>query len=121
MEYYAIDQKTGEPVWTIDDLGWASVGATAYHDGKIFVGTVSGWFYGIDASNGTILWKHQSKISGQGFYPPPATDDMKVYTGSHDGRYYAFHQADGSMAWSVDTSAKPDALSGGNPDSAAEQ
>ncbi len=55
MEYYAIDQKTGEPVWTIDDLGWASVGATAYHDGKIFVGTVSGWFYCIDASNGTIL------------------------------------------------------------------
>lgn len=118
MEYYAIDQKTGEPVWTIDDLGWASVGATAYHDGKIFVGTVSGWFYSIDASNGTILWKHQSKISGQGFYPPPATDDTKVYTGSHDGRYYAFHQADGSVAWSVDTSVKPDALSGGNPDSA---
>jgi len=118
MEYYAIDRKTGEPVWTIDDLGWASVGATAYHGGQIFVGTVSGWFYGIDARNGTINWKHQSKIPGQGFYPPPATDDTKVYTGSHDGRYYALNQGNGDVAWSVDTSAKPDAISGGNPDSA---
>lgn len=118
MEYYAIDQKTGEPVWTIDDLGWASVGATSYHGGKIFVGTVSGWFYGIDARNGAVLWKHKSRIANQGFYPPPATDDTKVYAGSHDGRYYALHQADGSVAWSVDTSAKPDTRSGGNPDSA---
>jgi outer membrane protein assembly factor BamB len=118
MEYYAIDQKTGEPIWTIDDLGWATVGATAYHDGKIFVGTQSGWFYGIAASDGTICWKQQSKIPRQGFHTPPATDETKVYTGAHDGRYHAFHQADGSAAWSVDTSEKPDALSGGNPDSA---
>jgi outer membrane protein assembly factor BamB len=118
MEYYAIDQKTGEPIWTINDLGWATVGSTAYHEGKIFVGTESGWFYSIDAGDGTIHWRHQSKIPRQGFQSPPATDKTKVYTGSHDGRYYALYQADGSVAWSVDTSEKPDALSGGNPDSA---
>jgi len=118
MEYYAVDQKTGEPVWRIDDLGWATVGSTAYQDGKIFVGAESGSFYCIDAADGTIHWKHQSKIPRKGFQPPPATDDTKVYTGSHDGRYYALNHADGTVAWSVDTSAKPGVLSGGNPDSA---
>lgn len=118
MEYYAIDQNTGKPIWTIDNLGWASVGATGYHNGRIFIGTVSGWLYGIDASNGTIKWRHQSSMPRKGFYPHPATDDTKVYTGSHDGRYYACNQTDGSVAWSVDTSAIPDSSSGGNPDSA---
>lgn len=118
MEYYAVDQKTGEPLWTLDDLGWATVGSTAYHDGRIFVGTESGRFYGIDAGNGEIQWRHQSRIPGKGFQPPPATDDKRVYTGSHDGRYYALNQVDGSVEWSVDTSAKPNVSSGGNPDSA---
>ncbi len=118
MEYYAIDQMTGEPVWSLEDLGWATVGSTAYHDGRIFVGTGSGSFYGIDAGSGRILWRHQSRIPDQGFHPPPATDDAKVYTGSHDGRYYALSQVDGSVIWSMDTSTKPNALSGGNPDSA---
>lgn len=118
MEYYAIDQKNGKLVWQIDDFGWATVGSTAYHNGRIFVGTESGWFYSIDAGNGKIHWKHKSRIPHQGFQPPPATDDTRVYTGSHDGRYYALNQTDGSEVWSVDTSAKPDTLSGGNPDSA---
>ena len=117
-EYYAIDQVSGEPIWKIEDLGWASVGATGYHDGQIFVGTVSGRFYGIDADSGKINWRRQDGTAGSGFYPHPATDATKVYTGSHDGRYYAFNQTDGSVAWSVDTSERPGASSGGNPDSA---
>ena len=117
-EYYAIDQNTGEPIWKIDDLGWASVGATGYHNGQIFVGTVSGWLYGINASSGRINWKYQDGAAGSGFYPHPATDSTKVYTGSHDGRSYAFNQTDGSIAWSVDTSNNPDSSGGGNPDSA---
>ena len=117
-EYYAIDQHTGEPIWKIDDLGWASIGATGYHNGQIFVGSVSGWLYGINAENGRINWQYQDGAAGNGFYPHPATDATKVYTGSHDGRYYAFNQTDGSIVWSVDTSNKPDSSSGGNPDSA---
>ena len=117
-EYYAIDQKTGEPIWTIDDLGWASVGSTAYCHGKLFVGTTSDFFHCIDSKTGRILWQHKSRIPGQGFHPPPATDDERVYTGSHDGRYYALNQSDGSVAWSLDTSQKPGVVSGGNPDSA---
>lgn len=117
-EYYAVDQKTGQPVWQLDNLGWATVGSTAYNNGRIFVGSESGKFYGIDARKGVVLWKHESAIAGQGFQPPPATDDTLVFTGSHDGRYYALNQEDGSVAWSVDTSAKPGVKSGGNPDSA---
>ena len=115
-QYYAIDQNTGEPVWQIDDLGWAHVGATGYTNGRIFVGTVSGWMYGIRASDGHIDWSFEDGPEGSGIYPHPATDDAKVYTGSHDGRYYAFNQTNGSVAWSVVMSSNPSA--GGNPDSA---
>ena len=118
MEYYAIDQKTGQPIWQIDNLDWATVGGTAYKNGKIFLGGESGNFFAINAEDGKITWKNKSKIPSKGFQPPPAVDDTKVYTGSHDGRYYAFNQNDGSTAWSIDTSVTPDKYSGGNPDSA---
>jgi outer membrane protein assembly factor BamB len=113
-EFYAVDQKTGEPVWRIDNLGWASVGATGYANGRIFVGTVSGKFYGIRASDGHIDWQFDA---GKGFYPHPATDDTRVYTGSHNGKYYAFDQVTGKVVWERHT-ANPSGK-GGNPDSAA--
>jgi outer membrane protein assembly factor BamB len=115
-EFYAVDQKTGEPVWKIDNLGWASVGATGYANGRIFVGTANGTFYGIKASNGHIDWRFNAG-KGKGFYPHPATDDTKVYTGSHNGNYYAFDQTTGKVVWEMHT-ANPSGK-GGNPDSAA--
>ncbi len=113
-EFYAIDQKTGEPVWTIDKLGWTSLGAPGYADGIVFVGTVEGTMFGIDASDGSIVWEYRT---GKGIYPSPATDDTNVYTGSHDGHYYAFNQKTGDVVWQTFT-ANPDGH-GGLPDSAA--
>lgn len=115
-EFYAVDQKTGELVWTIDNLGWASVGATGYANGRLFVGTVDGKFYGISATNGHIDWKFNAG-NGKGFYPHPATDDTKVYTGSHNGNHYAFDQATGKVIWKKHT-GNPSG-GGGLPDSAA--
>ncbi|MEO2002857.1 MAG: PQQ-binding-like beta-propeller repeat protein, partial [Candidatus Poribacteria bacterium] len=34
-EFFAIDQKTGEPVWTIEKLGWPSLGPPGYADGMV--------------------------------------------------------------------------------------
>jgi outer membrane protein assembly factor BamB len=113
-EFYAIDQKTGEPVWTIEDLGWTSLGAPGYADGMVFVGTVEGTMFGVDASDGAVVWE---RATGKGIYPSPATDDTNVYTGSHDGHYYAFDQKTGDVAWKTFT-ANPEGH-GGLPDSAA--
>jgi outer membrane protein assembly factor BamB len=115
-EFYAVDQRTGELVWKIENLGWASVGATGYANGRIFVGTVDGKFYGIRAENGHIDWKFDAG-NGKGFYPHPATDESMVYTGSHNGNYYAFDQATGKVIWKRRT-ANPSGK-GGLPDSAA--
>ncbi len=113
-EFYAIDQKTGEPVWTIEKLGWTSLGAPGYANGMVFVGTVEGNMFGINAGDGSIVWKHKA---GKGIYPSPATDDTNVYTGSHNGHYYAFDQKTGNVAWKTFT-ANPGGH-GGAPDSAA--
>jgi outer membrane protein assembly factor BamB len=116
LEYYAVNQKTGEPVWIIENLGWTHVGATGYARNRIFVGTVSGKMHAIDADDGSILWTFNAG-QNNGFYPHPATDSARVYTGSHDGYYYAFDQVTGDVVWSTNTS-NPDGT-GGKPDSAA--
>ncbi len=115
-EYYALDKDTGEIVWQLDTLGWASVGATGYANGRIFVGTVDGKMYGINASNGKVEWKFDAG-QNKGIYPHPATDDKKVYTRSHNGKHYAFDQATGDVVWEVHTANLSGG--GGDPDSAA--
>ena len=113
-EFYAIDQNTGEPIWTIEKLGWTSLGAPGYANGMVFVGTVEGNMFGISAADGSIVWE---RSTGEGIYPSPATDDVNVYTGSHNGHYYAFDQKTGDVAWKTLT-ANPGG-DGGKPDSAA--
>jgi len=115
-EYYAVDQKTGEPVWINENFGWTHVGATGYAGNRIFVGTPRGKMHAINADDGSILWIFNAG-QNNGFYPHPATDSTRVYTGSHDGYYYAFNQVTGDVVWSTKTSNPYGA--GGNPDSAA--
>ena len=125
MEYYAVDQQTGRPVWTLEKLDWVGCGATGYarvyeldddptnDRGRLFVGTISGKLFALDPSTGAIAWQFDAG-QNKGFYPHPATDATRVYTGSHDGRYYAFNQETGAVEWS----AKAGTGSGGDPDSA---
>lgn len=124
-EYYAVDRRTGRPVWVIDKLDWVGCGATGYaqvyeHDedeendqGRLFVGTISGKFFALNPSTGAIEWRFDAGKS-RGFYPHPATDETRVYTGSHNGNYYAFNQETGAVEWA----AKTGTGSGGDPDSA---
>jgi outer membrane protein assembly factor BamB len=114
-EFYAVDQKTGEPVWETR-VGWTSVGATAYRNGRIFLGTVGGKMFGIDAKTGKIDWTFDAG-SGKGIYPHPAVDEHRVYTGSHNGHYYAFDQDTGEPVWRTFTANENGR--GGFPDSAA--
>jgi len=63
---YAIDAKTGEPVWTYDpkvDRSRARIvccdvvnRGAAFYDGKVYVGTTDGRLVALDAATGAVVW-----------------------------------------------------------------
>jgi len=65
-------------------------------NGRIFVGTHSGIFYGIDETDGKIIWKFQSNgpIASK-----PVANDSLVFFGNNKGTVYALDQATGQKAW----------------------
>jgi outer membrane protein assembly factor BamB len=93
-QFYAVDAKTGHPVWK-RSLGWVWAGA-GYAAGKLFVGTGEGDIVGLRAATGDILWKRET--TGP-IYTTPATDATSAYTGGFGGHYYALDQQTGDMRW----------------------
>jgi outer membrane protein assembly factor BamB len=121
-EFFALNQTNGLPVWINSGYGgtWVS---SAYNDGRLFVGNIAGEMYGIDASDGTMLWSYDTDLDKDpgdtktiGIYSVPCIDSTNVYVGSWSGYYYSFNQITGALNWKTKTKGSGD---GGRPDSAA--
>ena len=64
---YALDAATGEELWTFEPEVDMQVNRFAccdqanrgvqVHDGKVFVGSLDGWLYALDAKTGAVAWK----------------------------------------------------------------
>lgn len=120
--FYALDKDTGSPVWVTNTYGrtWVS---PAYKDGRLFFGGINGKMYGVDASDGTMLWSYDTDLDKDpgdtkniGIYSVPCMDSTNVYVGSWSGYYYSFNQVTGTLNWKTKTKGDGD---GGRPDSAA--
>lgn len=131
--FYALNKNTGELIWKSEEYGYVWVGAQ-YNEGKLFFGNKQGMMYGVEASNGKMVWSYdtgkdtkkenwRNMNEGErhgwppGIYPVPVADDTKVYIGSWSGYYFAFDQQTGEMVWRTQTNNGN--LNGGLPDSAA--
>jgi outer membrane protein assembly factor BamB len=59
----ALDRNTGETVWMSESLGdstaYVSPILAEYAGRKMIIGVLSNHIYGVDASDGTILWKYR--------------------------------------------------------------
>ena len=95
---YSLDFKTGEKNWSAKTpLGF--VASPAYHDGKIFIGDIDGFFYCFNDS-GKQLWKIETmgEISGgANFY------QGHVLFGSQDANLYLLNVNDGKEIWKHET------------------
>lgn len=94
----ALNYFDGSIAWTLPLGSTVATPATA-PSGTIVVGTHGGGIYGIDPSNGSILWTKQAldKVSS----PPAFSQDGQVaYVCSVDHRLYAFRVSDGVRLWS---------------------
>jgi outer membrane protein assembly factor BamB len=98
---YAINQRTGKPVWR-RDLGKLAASAPAYANGRIYVtilvrnGSKDGRVAALRAKDGKVIW---SKPLPSRSESSPLFADGRIYFGSEDGTVYALRADDGSVAW----------------------
>ena len=98
---YAVDARSGRPVWTTDVWGWAW-GQPAVTDGRVYMGTSALGGYAVahragimavDRATGAPAWRHLAPPVAEkayGFTGSTAVGGGRVYAASLDGKVYAF-------------------------------
>ena len=122
---FALDAKTGEPIWThqpemppdyhsVVCCGHANRGV-AFADGRIFFGRLDAMLVALDAQTGEELWKTEVRPYADGFSltsPPLPVGDL-VITGLSGGEYgvrgslQAYRQDTGELVWRTYTVPGP--------------
>jgi eukaryotic-like serine/threonine-protein kinase len=112
---YAVDARRGTEVWRTDignaepraqreKIGTSS-SPTGYDylqsspvvtAGRVFVGSLDGKVYALDATNGSIRWTF---LAGAKLRATPTVDKATVYVGSWDLSMYALDAATGEKRW----------------------
>ena len=100
--YYALDQDTGEVVWT-KNYGAVWMGAS-YAGGNLYISTWQGTLRGVNPDNGNILW---TASPGGNLYSHIPADDTKIYVGYYGGGYKAY-DFNGNVQWTQAFSGNPD-------------
>jgi outer membrane protein assembly factor BamB len=100
---YALDPNLN-PVWSQPtELDASVVGSPVVADGKVYVGTIGGTVYALDAANGSIVWHHL--LDGI-INDHLAVSADRVFVGvvnGQVGKVYALNMKDGSELWNLDT------------------
>ena len=101
---YALDVTGPKPKvrWTFRADGELNA-APAYSGGTLFVGSVKGSVYAVDARTGKLRWRARSFkrfLRGrEEFYATPTVAYGRVYVGNTDGTVYAFGATTGRLLW----------------------
>ena len=98
--FYAVDQCTGELLWSQNMHGWVeSSPALSYDNQVVYVGSKSGLLTAMDTQTGEILWEFPT---GSAISSSPAVDrNGTIYIGTLDGKLYAV-RPEGTQKWSYD-------------------
>jgi outer membrane protein assembly factor BamB len=98
--FYALDQCTGELLWSQNMHGWVESSPALSHDNRVvYVGSKSGLLTAMDTRTGEKIWEFPT---GAGITASPAVDNKgTIYIGSLDGSLYAV-RPDGTLKWAYD-------------------
>ncbi len=77
----------------------------AVANGVVYVGSVNGTVYALDAKTGAKVWNY---ATGDQIYSSPAVANGVVYIGSWDNNVYALNAKTGAKLWSYATGARVD-------------
>ena len=99
---YAVEQATGNVVWTFDS-NFAFLGTPSLTRDSLYAVSTDGKLSSLNISTGESAWTFNTgdKISGS-----PAIDaDGNIYVGSDNGKLYAL-SSEGKILWSYSTSSE---------------
>lgn len=102
---YALDASSGSAIWSTSLDSGVSTNPIV-ENGRVFIGSRSGYFYGINASNGNIDWQYPSPNSMPlgTIAQSAASDGTNIYFATNDMYAYALRETNGSLVWK---SSKP--------------
>jgi outer membrane protein assembly factor BamB len=96
---YALDETTGVYLWQSFVFQGSPGGNLASWNGRIYVGTTSGYVYCINATNGAKIWENQIVSSPAQIQSSPAVANGKVYVTTTDGFLYALNATTNQFIW----------------------
>ncbi len=88
------DLDNGKNNWRID-LGFLQT-SPILHDGFVYVGSLNGNFYKVDAKSDSIMWKYDAKSQ---IHSTCAIDSGCAVFGADKGGVYCVNLSDGSLKW----------------------
>ncbi|MEM3011198.1 MAG: PQQ-binding-like beta-propeller repeat protein, partial [Candidatus Bathyarchaeia archaeon] len=97
---YAIDEVSGNQVWSCTLSNIVSSSSPAVADGKVFIGSYDKNVYALDASTGNKIWSY---ATGGIVESSPTIAYGMVYVGSGDSYVYALNIFTGQKVWSYKT------------------
>ena len=98
----ACDAATGEVKWSFVAKGWI-LGAAAFDESRVFVGTQDDYLYCLEKISGEVEWKFKTKSRIES---TPLVLGERVIVPSCDGFLYAVKKGTGELAWKFETEAK---------------
>jgi outer membrane protein assembly factor BamB len=94
----AVTPELGEAKWTFNTEGAIEAAPALSDSGVLFVGSLFGVMYAVNAATGSEVWSDRSAQGG--YYSSPALGaNGVVYVGNDDGCLYAFDAKSGSVKW----------------------
>jgi len=101
------------PLWSIDLGSAIFADPVISKDGSIYVVTLGGKIYSIDAQNGNILWSYPQEGTSGGFWASPWLVADTLYAADQSGKIYALNSIDGKEVWSTPFEAGSPVIAGG--------
>lgn len=89
----ALDMETGRYLWNysvrdiLNNPTIERISSPAIANGILYVGSIDGYFYALNATDGTLIWDYNIKTPMES---SPAVSDGLVYIGTLDGFLYCF-------------------------------
>lgn len=98
-QVHAIDARTGISLWSFT-TGWSVRASPTVVNGFVYITSLDGYLYALDASTGDEVWSHQlSGFFESGSESSPAVVNGKVYAVAESGTIEALDAASGDLLW----------------------
>jgi len=101
-----------KPIWKTD-LGTAIVSDPLLADGFLYVGTIDGKMFKIDASTGAIVWIFEGETKIKSIWTKPVILDNVLFFATEDGNIFALNSETGTSVWDSSMSTGSQIVAGG--------